>query len=56
MKVWDDKFGTDTGTAHGGRVTIMTLSLSFLCLLSVVLPNLSIFADSKQVYSGDSQM
>lgn len=43
MKAWDDNFVTDTGTAHDGRVTTVALSLSFLCLLSTVLPSLSNF-------------
>lgn len=43
MKAWDDNFVTDTGTTHDGRVTLS--SLSFLCLLSTVLPCLSVSAD-----------
>lgn len=50
MKAWNDNSVTDTGTAHDGRVTITAPSLSFLCLLLTVLPYLSIFADSKQVF------
>lgn len=45
MKAWDDNFVTDTGTAHDGRVTTVALTLSFLCLLSTVLPYLSDCAD-----------
>ena len=46
MKAWDDNFVTDTGTAHDGRVITTALSLSFLCLLSTVLPYLTVFADT----------
>lgn len=49
MKAWDDNFVTDTGTAHDG--TTMALSLSFLCLLSTVLPHLSVFADCDIKYN-----
>lgn len=45
MRSCDDNFVTDTETESDERVITTALFLSFLCLLLIALPYLSVFAD-----------
>lgn len=45
MKVWDDNFVADTGTARDGRVTTMTLLLFFFISFQQPFPPVHILAN-----------